>query len=143
MRVFEHMRARRKFLLHEFQHLSEEGAGVANGRALADAGGEGNGVRAAFYEQPGAQGNALAGATAATGESDQLDGLGDVLESAFVGGDHAKVGGAGAVVLRLHAADDAKFHQDRLAFVWDDGFIIAWNGAIVSGKAIVALGAEK
>ena len=48
-----------------------------------------------------------------------------------MGGEQAEVRGAGAVVLGLHAADDAEFHGGRLAFV-GDGFIIARKGAVVS-----------
>ena len=80
----------------------------------------------------GAQRGALAGAAAAACEADQFDGFGDVLESAFVGGEQAEVRGAGAVVLGLHAADDAEFHGVRLAFVGNDGFIIARKGTVVS-----------
>ena len=56
MGVFKHLCALGEFLFDQFQHLAEEGAGVADGRALADAGGEGDGVRAALDEQAGAQG---------------------------------------------------------------------------------------
>ena len=51
MGVLKHLRALGEFLFDQFQHLAEEGAGVADGRALADAGGEGDGVRAALDEQ--------------------------------------------------------------------------------------------
>ena len=59
----------------------------------------------------------FAGAAAAVCEANQFNGFGDVLEGAFVGGEQAEVRGAGAVVLGLHAADDAEFHGACLAFV--------------------------
>ena len=61
MGVFKHLCALGKFLFDQFQHLAEEGAGVTDGRALADAGGEGDGVRAALDEQVARKGARLPG----------------------------------------------------------------------------------
>lgn len=113
MRMIQHGHAVAQFFADGGDHGLVVRAGEADGVALADAGGQGNGFGAAIHQHPGAGHGPLAGTAAAGDEADDLAGA-QFLESALALGGKGKVRGAGADVLGLHAADDADLLHESL-----------------------------
>ena len=91
-------------------HLFGVGAGVADGRALLDAGGEGDGVGPQIHQFAGAQSGLFARAAAAVDEADKADLAFHAGEYAGLVVDSVEVGSPGAVVLSLLTAYDTEFH---------------------------------
>ena len=82
VRVIQHGHAVAQFFADGGDHGLVVRAGEADGVALADAGGQGNGFGAAIHQHPGAGHGPLAGTAAAGDEADDLAGA-QFLESAL------------------------------------------------------------
>lgn len=102
-----------------FDHHFVMGAGETDGGALADAGGEHDGLSAHLHHLLGPVNSPLAGTAAAADDAHDLDllVLRDLREAALVELGDLKIGSTGTHILGLHAANETNLHNCSSLYV--------------------------